>query len=112
MAIENWSEHVVLVSLMGEPQMGEDLADVTDRVSHRQDCDVVVDCSQVGRVGCSTCRQLLELDGALRSQGHRLVLCGARPTSGKAFAAPALAHLLRFADDRFCALARLRFSHA
>ena len=111
MAMENWSEHVVLVSLLGEPQTDEDLADLVDCVSHRSDCDVVVDCSQVDRIGWAGCRQLLELDDRLRSQGHRLVLCGAGSGLGQARTAPALAHTLRFADDRFSALARLRLSH-
>ena len=110
MAIENWSERVVLVSLLGEPQTDDDLADAVECVSGRGDCDVVVDCSKVDRMGCSSCRHLLELDDTLRSQGHRLVLCGAKATSNKAFATPALAHVLRFADDRFSALTRLGFS--
>jgi len=110
MTLENWSEHVVLVSLPDESQAGEDLADVAERVLGRHDCDVVVDCSGVDRVGCSCRRQLLELDDALRAQGHRLVLCGATTTVREKFTAPALAHVLRFADDRFSALAPLSFS--
>jgi anti-anti-sigma factor len=110
MAIENWSEHVVLVSLLDEPQTAEELATVAERVSSRRDCDVVVDCSAVDRMGCSSCRQLLELDDTLHAQGHQLVLCGTRDTSGHTFATPALAHLLRFTNDRFSALARLGFS--
>ena len=107
MSIEHWSEYVVLVNLSGEPQVEEDLVDAAECVSARCDCDVVVDCSQVERVGCSSCRQLLELDDTLRAQGHSLVLCGPAAKLGRAFATPALAHLFRFAGDRFSALARL-----
>ncbi len=110
MGIEDWSEHVVLVNLLGEPETEEDLADVAECLSGRSDCDVIVDCSHVNRVGCSSCRQLLELNDALSSQGHHLVLFGAKARSGKAFAAPALAHILRFADDRFTALAKVGLS--
>ena len=81
MAVENWSEHVLLVSPINEWQTGDDLADVVDLVSSRHDYDVVVDCSGVGRMGCSTWRQLFELDDVLRSQGHRLVLCGAKASA-------------------------------
>jgi len=111
MAIENWSERVVLVNLPGEPEAGDDLADVVECLSNRDDCDVVVDCSDAERVGCSSCRQLLELNDALNSHGHRLVLCGANRQSLGAFATPALAHVLRFADDRATALARLALLH-
>lgn len=107
MPMEHWSECVVLVSLSEEPQVEEDLVDATECVSTHCDCDVVVDCSQVDRVSCCGCRQLLELDDLLRAHGHRLVLCGPTAKRHKTFATPVLAHLLRFADDRFSALARL-----
>ena len=112
MGVEKWSENVVLVSLPGEPETMDDLTDVAEWISGREDCDVVVDCSEVDRMGESCCRMLLELNGALTSRGHRLVLCGSRPTLRKAFAIPAFAHALRFADDRFTALARLELAHA
>lgn len=111
MGVENWSENVVLVSLPGEPQTIDDLSDVAEWISGREDCDVVVDCSEVDRIGRSSCRMLLELNGALTSRGHRLVLCGSRPALRKTFATPAFAHTLRFADDRFTALARLGLVH-
>ena len=112
MPIEHWSECVVLVNLSAEPQMQEDLLDAAECVSARRDCDVVLDCSQIDRVGCCSCRQLLELDDTLRANGHRLLLCGSRAKLGKAFASPALAHLLRSATDRFSALARLGLAGA
>ncbi len=110
MAIENWSEHVLLVSPMSELQTGDDLADVADRVSTRRDFDVVVDCSSVDHLGCSTWRQLLELDDVLRAQGHRLVLCGAKTAAAQPFAMPVLAGMRRCSEDRSCALARLGLS--
>ena len=72
MGVENWSEDVVLVDLPKEPLIADDLADVADRVRARHDCDVVIDCSHVDRLGCSNCRRLLELDDELRSCGHHL----------------------------------------
>ena len=110
MCIENWSESVILVSLPSEPGMADLLEDVVVLVNGRDDCDVVLDCSTVERMGCSSYRQLLELGSMLGSCGHQLVLCGPRTKVQKAFAAPAFAHGLRFADDRFTALARLGLS--
>ena len=107
MCIENWSENIILVSLPGEPGTADELADVAALVGGRDDCDVVVDCSTVGRMSCSSYRQLLELNSALSSCGHQLVLCGPKRKVKKAFASSAFAHTLRFADDRFGALARL-----
>jgi anti-anti-sigma factor len=110
MGVENWSENVVLVSLPGEPQTAEELTDVAELICGREDCDVVVDCSQIDRMGRSSCRLLLELHSALTSRGHQLLLCGSRPALKKAFTSPALAHVLRFAEDRFTALARLELT--
>ncbi len=110
MGVQNWSEHVVLVSLPEEPQTAEDLAAVTERVRNRHDCDVVIDCSNVKRVGCSSRCRLLELNSAVRSSGHCLVLCGSGAKLQETLAAPAFAHTLRFTRDRFAALARLTLS--
>ncbi len=106
MCIENWSENIILVSLPGEPGTADELADVAALVGDRDDCDVVVDCSMVGRMSCSSHRQLLELNGALSSCGHQLVLCGPERKLKKTFA-----HTLRLADDRFAALAGLGLWH-
>ncbi len=107
MSVQNWSEHVVLVDLPAEPQMADDLADVAYRVRHRHDCDVVIDCSHAPRVGSSSCCRLLELNKAVCSTGHCLVLCGSGSKLRETLAAPALAHTLRFARDRFTALTGL-----
>ena len=112
MPIEHWSECVVLVNLSAESQIEDDLLDATECVSARSDCDVVVDCSQIDRLGCCSCRQLLDLDEALRANGHRLLLCGSQAKLGETSASPALAHRLRFATDRFSALARLGLAGA
>jgi len=112
MPIEHWSEFVVLVSLSAEPQVEEDLLDATECVSLHSDCDVVVDCSQVDRVGCCSCRRLLDLDDTLRANGHRLLLCGPTGNLGATFATPALTQRLGFAADRFSALARLGLANA
>ncbi len=110
MCIENWSESVILVSLPSEPGMADLLEDVVVLVDGRDDCDVVLDCSTVERMGCSSYRQLLELDGMLDSYGHQLVLCGSQAKVKEAFASSGFAGALKFADDRFTALARLGFS--
>ncbi len=111
MCVENWSENVVLVSLPGEPQTADELTEVARWIAGREACDVVLDCSEVERMGQSSCRLLLELSGALISRGHQLVLCGSRSTLKRKLAAPAFARVLRFADDRFTALARLELAH-
>lgn len=110
MCIENWSESVILVSLPGEPGTADLLEDIAVLVDGRDDCDVVLDCSTVESLGCSSYRQLLKLNSTLNSCGHQLVLCGSPRKVKQAFAWPVCAGTLRFADDRFTALARLGLS--
>jgi anti-anti-sigma regulatory factor len=111
MCIENWSENVILVSLPGEPGTADLLEDIAVLVDGRDDCDVVLDCSTVKRLGHSSSRQLLELNSVLNSCGHQLVLCGPQRRVKQAFAWPVVTTMLQFADDRFSALARLGLSH-
>jgi anti-anti-sigma regulatory factor len=112
MCIESWSENIILVSLPGEPGAADELADVAALVDDRGDCDVVVDCSLAGRMSCSSYRQLLELNNALSSCGHQLVLCGPERRVRGVLDYPALAQTLIFAGDRFTALTGLGFSRA
>ncbi len=112
MCIENWSESVILVSLPGEPGMIDLLEDVAVMVDGRDDCDVVLDCSTVERMGHSSYRRLLELDGRLSSCGHQLVLCGPGGKVRRALGSSPRVGAMKFADNRFTALARLGLSHA
>lgn len=107
MCVEDWSDNVVLVSFSNEAEVGEALADAADRMGVRDDCDLVVDCSGLEHMDCACRRWLLELNDALNSRGHRMVLCGHRATLSKALNAPAFLHTMGFASDRFTALARL-----
>ena len=109
MCIENWSDNVILVSLPDQPNAADWLEDVTVLVANRDDCDVVVDCSQAGHMGPSSFQRLLELDGTLSACGHQLVLCGPQGDIKRSFAAP-FGTTVKFADDRFSALAGVGLS--
>jgi anti-anti-sigma factor len=110
--IENWSENIILVDVPGEPGMDELLEDVALLVDGRTDCDVVLDCSTITHMGCSSYRQLLQLGDTLNACGHQLVLCGSQHTVRNTWASDAHAGTLTFADDRFTALAQLGLAHA
>ena len=47
MGIQNWSEDVILVDLPTEPEMGEELVNVTSMARDSGKCDVVIDFSEV-----------------------------------------------------------------
>jgi len=74
MAIQNWSEDIILVDLPAEPEMGDELKTITEIVRDRGDCDIVVDFSSVDIVTSSSLSKLLKLRKLLGDCGHRLVL--------------------------------------
>jgi anti-anti-sigma factor len=108
MGIQSWSENVILVNL---PQRLEDHAElqtVVEMVREREDCNVVIDFSDVAIVGSPTFARLLELRQVLLASGHKLVLCGLRPATQGVFAITRLDSIFEFVEDRFAALAGLQ----
>ncbi len=59
--IQDWSEDIILVELLQEPQEQDELQRIIDWVRKRGDCDVIVDFSGVETAGGAMFTQLLEL---------------------------------------------------
>jgi anti-anti-sigma factor len=110
MAIQDWSDNIVLVDLPSEPQTGDELEAVTQIVRDRADCDVVVDFSGVDIVTSSTLSKFLKLRKLLTDCGHQLVFCGVAPATKKVFTITGLDEIFEFADDKFTALAGLQMA--
>jgi len=107
MAIQHWTENVILVDLPHEPEMGDELQTVTEMVSERDDCDVVIDFSGVDNITSCTLSELLELRKPLVECGRRLVLCGLAAAIQNIFIVTSLDKVFELADDKFIALATL-----
>ena len=108
MAIQNWSENIVLVDLPQEPEMGDELKAVTEIIRDRGDCDVVVDFSLVDIVTSSSLSKLLKLRKLVGDCGHRLVFCSVAPATKGIFTVTGLDGVFELADDKFVALAGLQ----
>jgi len=108
MAIQNWSEDIILVDLPAEPEMGDELKTITEIVRDRGDCDIVVDFSSVDIVTSSSLSKLLKLRKLLGDCGHRLVLCSVAPATRGIFTVTGLDGIFEVADDKFVALATLQ----
>jgi len=108
MGIQHWSENVILVNLASEPDLGEELLNVIEMVSGREDQDVVVDFADVDIVTSSSIAKLLKLRKALASHGRRLVLSSVSPKTKNIFVVTGLDNVFEFVDDSFCALASLQ----
>ena len=110
MGIQNWSEEIILVNLAEEPQMGEELAIVTDTAGDRGNCDVVVDFADVDIVTSSSIAKLLKLRKTLVDCDKRLVFCSVSTKTKKIFTLTGLNNVFEFVDDQFVALAGLQLT--
>jgi anti-anti-sigma factor len=110
MAIQDWSENIILVDLPPEPQMSDELEAVTAIVRDRADCEVVVDFSSVDIVTSSSLSKLLKLRKLMTDCGHQLVFCGAAPATQKIFSITGLDDIFEFVEDKFAALAGLQMA--
>ena len=108
MGIQNWSEDVIVVDLQTEPEMGEELANVTSMVRDRGDCDVVIDFSEVDIVTSSSLSKMLKLRKLLTDCGHKLIFCSVAPATKGVFTVTGLDGVFEIVEDKFVALASLQ----
>ncbi len=107
MGIQHWSENIILVDLSKEPEMSDELETVAEIVHDRDDCDVVIDFSDVDIVTSSSLSKLLKLHKPITRSKRRLVLCGVAAQTKGIFKVTGLDNIFEIADDRFIALATL-----
>lgn len=108
MGIQNWSDDIILVDLPQEPQMGDELKNVTEIVRDRGDCDVVIDFSSVDIVTSSSLSKFLKLRKLLVDCGHRFVFCNVAAATKGIFTVTGLDGVFEIVDDKFVALAGLQ----
>lgn len=108
MGIQDWSENIILAVLPREPEMGSEINRVTEILRDRDNCDVVVDFSNVDIVTSSSLSKLLNLNKLLIDCGHRLIFCNVAISTRRIFLVTGLDKMSEFADDRDMALASLQ----
>lgn len=114
MALEDWSERVIIAHLSGEPQFSEDLQTIADRVTgdQQQPKDVVLDFAGLRFVSSSQIAHLLKLRKNLAAAGTRMVLCGLDAQVWGSFLVTGLDKVFEFSDAVPTALATLQLSRA
>src|SRR5687767_2732709 len=114
MAIEDWSERVIIVHLAAEPQFSDDLEAITARVAAhpQQPMDVVLDFSGLRFVNSSQIAQLLKFRKESAATATRLVLCGVDAQVWGSFLVVGMDRLFEFSDAVPTALATLQLSRA
>ena len=111
MGIQNWSENIVLVDLPAEPQIVDELKDVTEMVRDRGDCDVVIDFSKVDIITSSSLSALLRLRKMLTDCERRLIFCSVAPATKSIFTVTGIDSIFKFVDNKVLALAGLQLAN-
>jgi anti-anti-sigma factor len=111
MGIQNWSDNIILVNLAEEPYLGEELQTTLAMVTEKTDNDVVIDFAAVSLVTSSSLAKLLKLRKTLNENGHKLILCGAKPQTKGIFRLTGLDKVFNFVEDQFMALAGLQMAN-
>lgn len=107
MAIERWSDEIIIVDLPGEPEMTDELVSLGDLLAERENCNVVVDFGGVGDITSESVKKLLKLHRMTAQFGRRFVLCNMEPETEDIFSATGLAGVFDLSENRFDALATL-----
>ncbi len=108
MGIENVGEGVVLVTLPAEPKISDELKNINETVSSRNDCDVIIDFSNVEIITSFSISNLMILRSMLREQGHQLILCKVSVPTKCIFTVAGLDAIFELAEDKEAALAAMQ----
>jgi anti-anti-sigma factor len=110
MGIQNWSDDIVLVNLVKEPNVSNELQAVAGMVTSKGGFDVVIDFADVEIITSSSISKFLGLQEHLTAAGHHLVFSSVSPRVKKIFTVTGLDNIFNFVDDQFVALAGLQLA--
>ena len=107
MAIQQWSDQIVIVDLPDEPEMTDELVSLADFLVDKADLSVVIDFSSVGEITSAGISRLLRLRQLTAQSGCRLVLCNIDSSTEDILSVTGLTDMFDFTEDKFSALATL-----
>lgn len=109
MAVEKWSDRVMVARLADDPQMTDDLVALDQTASHGQH-DLVLDFSCVNYVNSSHLARLLKIRKRQTADDGKLMLCGLGTQVWGTFLVTGLDKLFEFSDDVSTALTSLQIA--
>jgi anti-anti-sigma factor len=108
MAIQNWSEKILLVDLADDPSFTEDLNTLLENVTQNKGQDVALNFAGCTFVNSSNLAKLLKLRKTLMGNNRKLVLCGINNHVWGVFLVTGLDKIFTFANDIATGLAKLQ----
>jgi anti-anti-sigma factor len=110
MAMQEWSDNILVAELSDDPQFTDELSALTDRLE-AEPRDVVMNFGAVGFVNSSNIAKLLRLRRQMVSQGRRLVFCDVNTQVWGVFLVTGLDKIFDFTNDVSTALATLQLNN-
>jgi anti-anti-sigma factor len=112
MAIENWSDNILLVELQDDPGFTDDLSALLDAVQENKQLDAVLNFTSVNYLNSSNIAKLLRLRKNLISNGRQMKLCGVNTHVWGLFLITGLDKVFSFCDDVSMGLASVQIGRA
>lgn len=107
MSTQDWSDNIVMVDLLDDPEMADELNTLTEQME-KEAKDVVLNFSQVRFLNSSNISRLLKLRKALLDSQRQLRLCAIPIQVWGVFLLTGLDSLFDVAEDNASALASLQ----
>lgn len=107
MAIQEWSEHILLSQPNDDPQFSDEITALTERVKEDPH-DVVIDFSNVTFVNSSNIARLLRLRQTMQAENSHLILSHVRSQIWGVFLVTGLDQIFEFTGDVTTALTMLK----
>ena len=111
MAIQNWSDEIIVVELGDDPQFTDELTSVTDALEAEAK-KVVLNFAAVGFINSSNVAKLLRLRKTMAQKQRRLILCEVNTQVWGVFLVTGLDKIFEFTNDISTALATLQLDKA
>ncbi|MDA1008520.1 MAG: STAS domain-containing protein [Planctomycetota bacterium] len=108
MALENWSEDIVIAQLNDEPALTEDLNALVLRFDAEDERDVILDMSEIHYLNSTNIAQLLRLRKRCTAVGRRMKITRVSDSVWGVMLVTGLDKLFDFTDDVTLALASLQ----
>ena len=108
MAIQQWSEHIMVVDLSDDPNFSEEILTVGDRLGHGHPCHVVINLADVTRLSPPNITQMMMLWEMVDHCDKHLKVCGVRDSVWSSMLVSELDKFFEFCQDVPNALATLQ----
>ena len=110
MAIQNWSDDIVLVELADDPQYTDEMTALAEALSGKP-ANVVLNLGAVTFLNSSNVAKLLRLRKQTINAGRKLVLCSVNDQVWGVFLVTGLDRIFEFCNDVSTALAAIQLAN-